>query len=324
MPYAFSQDEETLLFFAFTPPRIVCIRAAVVETRSLPPRDYGEPRVELSRDGRLAGTLWGLTKSYWRLPGFELLAHADISMVHARLLPAGTHLLHRHSGDSAIVPVPWQRQWLPRRLDAVIDDQLGAAIELDGDGRTLAPLELGWERPTGLWNDLHLAEDGTVLWRVEDQLICAQFDLGGRWPVLWRRALRVPPDSGIRIHGDAERCTLLIEPLHRRSRPERKYQLFSWRQPDAAPRSLSFSSHAEPALAGATLVYQPTPTTLVHCDLDDDDGDPRDYQLPDDAGPGELFAGARGSLLFHAHTGSRLIDLRRGSERSLSPVRDSK
>ena len=306
--YAFSDDEDLLVFIDCF--GLSCLRAdGRVETQTNYPAAY-HSTLSVARDGRTAAAYIDYRATIWQLPELALLErHPDTLREDLILHPSGARSLWRYEHGFASAPFTIEGSLLPRRLDAtLVGSRYGpstrARFDIREGGETLAPLELGPERPS-LSTPVRVAHDGTLLARLDDTLVCATLDDAGGGVVRWRRSLRGPKRRCIHMHADAQRCVLVVERGLR-------WTVIEWAQdpPGADERRVELESLAVPAIAGSFLAYQPSIDTVVRRDFDTDEE--YEYRV-ESAGVGTIFAGPKHALWFACADHESVVDLTWGT-----------
>jgi hypothetical protein len=315
--YAFSRDEHLLLFmdgFGLTrmSQPLPAKRAKGAWQLANEPKIMGSEsfgRVSVSASGEAGATyedLWDKSV-IWALPElrpskrFDRFRESGV-IVH----PEGTHhivLEHDHLRLEPLV----HTVLLPRRLDRPAPKTRSKSKQLAlAGGTALDAWQLG-ESEAYVPVPLRIAHDGTLLAHVGGELVRGRLS-GDTLDIEWRRALRVPEQVRVEIHGDAARTLVMVQEGPR------------WRIVErigSDEREHLIDSLGVPALAGPYLAWQSSASEVVRMHLDEGRREhfslaaadiTRTSELPCE-GIGTLFAGPQGSLLMLLQHRESLVDL---------------
>jgi hypothetical protein len=308
--YGFSEDEQHLLFMdCFGLTRLSLPRSVKTDPKISGSESSG--RVTVSRDGELAASyedLWDKAV-IWSFP--EMRPAKRFGRFEQRgviVHPAGTHSIICEHDQLKLEPLK-KTVLLPLRLDAPADvHQLITGpvyASLDG-GEQLSAVAFGGEGRPDVPVPLRIAHDGTTLYYDGSELICATLT-GVDVKVHWRRAVTAPEGARLEFHADATRCVLMLHRGLRWTIVERE---------GTDERSFEIDSVGVPAVAGRWLAWQPQPDLVVRRNLETDE---QTEHALSTKGPGTLFVGARGSLLFLTPDRETILDLIVGVEMSSRP-----
>lgn len=319
--YAFSKDEKHLLFTDCFGTTRLSAPKKVKTDRKVMGSDVGG-LASISNDGAMAGSyddIWNKSV-LWTFPALKSAKRFDRFAEKGLVVhPEGTHYIVPEHGKLRLEPAQADAVLLPMRLDGVVDPRAKAAksasASLEG-GQVLAPLELGGKELPTIEGVVRLSHDGTLLHWDGGTLARGQLR-GTKVQMSWRWPLRVAA-KGMRIElsADAERCVLAVH-------QGRRWAVVERLEAGGKEQRFEIESISPPALAGPYVAWQKSADTVVRRDLRS--GEDQEFSVevydkkkrPTDelnTGPGTLFAGPGGRLLFLCAHRESLVDLVKGNE----------